>query len=350
MPVIVADASLATAAAGRTPPPLEARLQMRAKLSIAIGSPILFVAVYTAGFAQDPGSDISGLVRLLAVTSLVALGFTLVVLPFTLALLMEPINDLARATESIARGDLDTRAAVSSGDEFGELATRFNEMVSGLQQRQMLHDAFGSYVDPALAQRVIESGSSMFDGEDLVVTVLFLDVRDFTAYSETVEPSDAVLLLNRLFDIVIPTLHRHGGHANHYLGDGLLAVFGSPNPLPQHADAAVAAAVDIQHRVWAEFGRSLRLGIGINTGSVIAGTVGGGGRLEFTVIGDPVNVASRVEQLTKDTGDAILLTEATRLALSTPRPRCTRRGEFDLRGKSAKVTVHALNPVPRSAR
>jgi class 3 adenylate cyclase len=156
--------------------------------------------------------------------------------------------------------------------------------------------------------------------------------------------------LNRLFDVIVPALHEHGGHANHYLGDGLLAVFGAPQPMERHADAAVAAAAEIQRRVRAEFGTDLRLGIGINTGPVIAGTVGGGGRHEFTVIGDTVNVAARVEQLTKDTGDAVLLTEATRAALSAPRPRSTRRGEFTVRGKATKLTLHAVNPFPRSTR
>jgi adenylate cyclase len=83
---------------------------------------------------------------------------------------------------------------------------------------------------------------------------------------------------------------------------------------------------------------------------VIAGTVGGGGRHEFTVIGDTVNVAARVEQLTKETGDAILITEATRNELSSPRPRSTKRGRFDLKGKSSAVTAHAVNPFPRSTR
>jgi adenylate cyclase len=147
---------------------------------------------------------------------------------------------------------------------------------------------------------------------------------------------------------VVPVLQEHGGHANHYLGDGVLAVFGAPLSVPDHAGAAVAAAVEMQRRVRAEFGGELRLGIGINTGPVIAGTVGGGGRHEFTVIGDTVNVAARVEQLTKETGDAILITDATRAALPTPRPRSRSRGAFDVRGKAAKITVHAVNPFPRS--
>lgn len=262
----------------------------------------------------------------------------------------EPIRDLLRATERVHRGELSEPVVVRYSDELGDLAVAFNVMQQGLRERQALHAAFGSYVDPLLAQRLLESGSSVFEGEETEVSVLFADVRDFTAFSEGVEPAEAVQLLNRLFDVIVPALHEHGGHANHYLGDGLLAIFGAPNPMEAHADAAVAAAVDIQQRVKAEFGSTLRLGIGINTGPVIAGTVGGGGRHEFTVIGDTVNLAARVEQLTKDTGDAILVTEATRAALSVPRPRSSKRGDFEIRGKAAKVALHAINPFPRSAR
>lgn len=261
---------------------------------------------------------------------------------------VEPIHDLLRATERVQRGDLSQPVVVRFSDELGDLAVAFNVMQQGLRERQALHAAFGSYVDPLLAQRLIESGSSMFEGEEAEVSVLFADVRDFTAFSEGVQPAEAVQLLNRLFDVIVPALHEHGGHANHYLGDGLLAIFGAPNPVEAHADAAVAAAADIQRRVRSEFGSALRLGIGINTGPVIAGTVGGGGRHEFTVIGDTVNVAARVEQLTKDTGDLILITEATRSSLTTPKRRTTKRGAFDLKGKSAQVTVHAVNPFPRS--
>jgi class 3 adenylate cyclase len=261
---------------------------------------------------------------------------------------LAPVRDLIAGMVRVRRGDLDQPVAVTSPDEIGGLAAAFNEMVRGLRQRDALHAAFGSYVDPGLAQRLVESGSSVFEGEETDVSVMFADVRDFTSFADAVEPAEAVQLLNRLFDVIVPALHDHGGHANHYLGDGLLAIFGAPSPLVAHADAAVAAAVDVQRRVREEFGGALRLGIGINTGPVIAGTVGGGGRHEFTVIGDTVNVASRVEQLTKDTGDAILITEATRLALRTPRPRTTKRGAVQVRGKSAKVVLHAVNPFPRS--
>jgi class 3 adenylate cyclase len=256
---------------------------------------------------------------------------------------LTPVVDLIEGAQRVQRGDLGSSVPVSSLDELGDLALAFNAMQAGLRERAALQAAFGSYVDPLLAQRLLESGSSMFEGEEVVVTVLFLDVRDFTAYSDDVAPADAVALLNRLFDVVVPIVHAHGGHANHYLGDGLLAVFGAPQPLRAHADAAVAAAIEVQGSVRRDLGDELRIGIGINTGPVIAGTVGGGGRHEFTVIGDTVNVAARVEQLTKETGDRILVTEATRLALSTPRPRTRRRGSFEVRGNSAAVLLHAVH-------
>jgi adenylate cyclase len=263
---------------------------------------------------------------------------------------VKPVQRLIDATIRVRRGDLSTPVVVHASDELGQLSAAFNEMQAGLRDRAALHSAFGSYVDPALAERLLASGSAVFDGEELDVTVMFADVRDFTAFSERVSPGEAVTVLNLLFDVIVPVVHEHGGHTNHYLGDGLLAAFGAPQPVERHADAAVAAAREIQQHVQEKFGSDLRLGIGINTGPVIAGTVGGGGRHEFTVIGDTVNVAARVEQLTKDTGDAILITEATRLALSAPRPRTTKRGDLVVRGKSVKVTLHAVNPFPRSTR
>ena len=141
----------------------------------------------------------------------------------------------------------------------------------------------------------------------------------------------------------MPAVVDAGGHVNKFLGDGALAVFGAPNDLADHADAAVTAAVLIHRLVAERFGGELRIGIGINTGVVIAGTIGGAGKLEFTLIGDTVNVAARVEQLTKTTGDTILLTHHTVDALVT-RPRdLTDRGSHALKGKSAEVQVFGLD-------
>jgi adenylate cyclase len=147
-----------------------------------------------------------------------------------------------------------------------------------------------------------------------------------------------------LFEIVVPAVVDVGGHVNKFLGDGALAVFGAPNDLAGHADAAVSAAVLIDRVVAERFGGALRVGIGINTGVVIAGTIGGAGKLEFTLIGDTVNVAARVEQLTKTTGDTILLTHQCVDALVTRPPGLTERGSHALKGKSAAMQVFGLEP------
>src|SRR5207244_13601597 len=146
--------------------------------------------------------------------------------------------------------------------------------------------------------------------------VVFVDLRCVTPCADSASAHEAVARLNRFFDLVVPIIARHGGHANKFVGDGVLAVFGAPERLPDHADRALEAACEIAAAVAEEFGSELAIGIGINSGPVIAGSIGGGGRLEFTVIGDPVNVASRVERATRKTGDVILLTEATRCLLT----------------------------------
>ena len=143
----------------------------------------------------------------------------------------------------------------------------------------------------------------------------------------------------------MPAVVDAGGHVNKFLGDGALAVFGAPNELTDHADAAVNAAVLIHRLVAERFGGELQIGIGINTGTVIAGTIGGEGKLEFTLIGDTVNVAARVEQLTKTTGDAILLTHDSVDALASQPPGLTDRGAHEMKGKSAAVQVFGLNPA-----
>ena len=139
---------------------------------------------------------------------------------------------------------------------------------------------------------------------------MFVDIRDFTSFAEANSAEDTVARLNTLFEIVVPAVVEAGGHVNKFLGDGALAVFAAPNDLARHADAAVSVAASIQRLVDERFGGALRIGIGINTGVVIAGTIGGGGKLEFTLIGDTVNVAARIEQLTKTTGDTILMAQS----------------------------------------
>jgi class 3 adenylate cyclase len=169
-----------------------------------------------------------------------------------------------------------------------------------------------------------------------------VDIRDFTSFAEQASAREAVAYVNDFLELVVPIVTDHGGHANKFIGDGLLAVFGAPVRLPDHADRAVAAAAEMAASVRERFGDRLRVGVGVNSGPVLAGTVGGGGKLDFTVIGDPVNVAARVEEVTRATGDSVLITEATRGLLSDHARRLEPRGAISLKGRKDPVRIYAL--------
>lgn len=262
---------------------------------------------------------------------------------------LQPIRDLADGTERVAVGDYSGRLPVVQDDDLGTLAASFNRMQAGLAERQRLQAAFGAYVDPALAARLLSQGDDVFTGERREVTVMFVDIRDFTSYAEAHTAEETVARLNALFEIMVPAVVDAGGHINRFLGDGAMVVFGAPNDLAHHADAAVTTAVQIHRLVAQRFGGEVRIGIGINTGVVIAGTIGGGAHLEFGLIGDTTNVAARVEQLTKTTGDAILMTQPTVDALDCLPPVLIDRGLHALKGKSAEVQVYGLDPLTHAA-
>jgi adenylate cyclase len=175
-----------------------------------------------------------------------------------------------------------------------------------------------------------------------MVTVLFIDIRGFTTFADRSTARDAVDFLNEFFALVVPVLTRHGGHANKLLGDGLLGVFGAPDPCPDHADRAIVASRNMLDAVDEHFGERCRIGIGINSGLVLVGTVGGGDLHELGVIGDPVNVAARVQNATRDLGESLLLTEATRLLLERERDGLEARGDLHLKGKAEPITVYGL--------
>ncbi|MEA2228999.1 MAG: adenylate cyclase [Solirubrobacteraceae bacterium] len=318
---------------GRTTVPLRWRL--------LVGLPVMNVitGVAVVGLSTNEPS-----LRALGVGVLIALGVAFTI-SFELALLLvrsiaSPLQDLQEGTERVAAGDLSARVPVVGSDETGRLAGTFNRMVAGLEERERLRQAFGAFVDPALAERVLAEGAGL-EGEEVEVTVLFLDIRDFTAFAERATAQEVVAELNRFYDYVVPLLAHHGGHANKFVGDGLLGVFGAPDRLPDHADRAVDAALQIAEVVREAYGDRLRIGIGVNSGPVVAGTIGGGGRLEFTVIGDTVNTAARVEEATRETGDVVLVTEATLALLRSDHGGFVERPGVTLKGKSDRVRLFA---------
>jgi adenylate cyclase len=178
-----------------------------------------------------------------------------------------------------------------------------------------------------------------------MVTILFVDIRGFTTFADRATAREAVEYLNEFFELVVPVLTRHGGHANKLLGDGLLGVFGAPAPAADHADRALAAAEEMLSAVDLHFGERCRIGIGMNSGLVLVGTIGGGDLVELGVVGDPVNVAARVQDATRDLGEPLLLTEASRCLLEDRRAELEPRGSLTLRGKPEPISVYAPHGV-----
>ena len=166
-----------------------------------------------------------GLAWLIAVAVSFTISLEMVVL--VVRSLGSSLSDLRSATERVRAGDYSARVPVVATDETGKLAQSFNTMVEGLEERERLREAFGAYVDPALAERVLREGSDL-EGEEVEVSVLFLDIRNFTAFAEQARPHEVVSMLNGFWELVVPVLLRHGGHANKFIGDGLLGVFGAP--------------------------------------------------------------------------------------------------------------------------
>jgi class 3 adenylate cyclase len=255
-----------------------------------------------------------------------------------------PIADVREAMLRVRSGDYSTRVPVTSSDELGELAHDFNLMASGLAEREAMRSAFGTYVDKEVVGLIL-SGEFPDSGVEVEISILFCDVRGFTSYAESVDATDVVDALNRIFTAIVPVIERHGGHVDKFLGDGLLAYFGVPESHPDHADRAVGAARELVAAV-NDLGTGLSVGVGVNTGRVVAGAVGGAGRLNFSIIGDAVNVAARVEAATRETGDDILLTAATRDAMRRPIVLVS-HGSLPLKGKSEPLEL--LTPADSSA-
>jgi class 3 adenylate cyclase len=296
--------------------------------------------VVVAGLVTANARDLDKLglasVVAVAVTAVISIWLSLVLADTVSA----PIVDLRDATRSVGAGDLQVRVPVVSTDEAGELAASFNAMVAGLGERERLREAFGAFVDPALTERVVAEGTDL-RGEVVEASLLFLDVREFTAFAERAAAHEVVAGLNALFEAVVPVILRHGGHANKFIGDGLLAVFGAPERHADHAVRAVAAAREIAQLVRRGVAGDLRIGIGVNSGHVVVGTIGGGGRRDFTVIGDAVNTASRVEATTRLTGDDVLITETTLRALGADADGFEERPPLPLKGKAETVRLYA---------
>ena len=268
-----------------------------------------------------------------------------------------PVRTLAAGARRVAEGDLTTRFEVNTRDELALLASAYNHMVTGLQEREWLRDMFGRFVSQEVAE-AIRSGQVKLEGENRVVSVLFCDIRDFTGRSERHTPQEIVALLNEYLPVVVSAAQSHGGTVNKFGGDSTLVIYGAPKETQESAYRAVLTALDLRaglemlnEHLTARGEAPIQIGVGINTGLALAGAVGPRERQEYTVIGDSVNLASRIEALNKQYPEhGILISEWTYEALGS------HRGEFELfslgkvgiRGKAEGVGIWAVKGQARA--
>jgi adenylate cyclase len=316
----------------------------RAILAWGLGTGLPVIGLVAVGILQVTGENHATPFQLgVAMIVLGGIGIAVGVLAVSLAARAsaDPLESVRQALARVQRGDFDVRVPVYDGTQIGQLQLGFNLMVDGLAERERIREAFGTYVDSEVADHILREGGTL-EGEEIEVTIMFIDVRNFTGFAERTSARDVVAALNRLFEGIVPSIHAHGGRVDKFVGDGLLAVFGAPRRQIDHADRAFAAAVEIDRHMHSETAVELEVGIGLNSGVVIAGNVGAAGRLEFTVIGDAVNVASRVEAATRDTGDSVLVTDRTRELLTHGQASLVERVGVTLKGKHETVRLYAL--------
>jgi class 3 adenylate cyclase len=246
------------------------------------------------------------LYRGVGLATLAVVSLAVVAARWMARLLARPVEELDAAALRVARGDFSQPIDVRRNDELGKLAQRFNAMSAGLVQRDRIKDTFGKFVAPDVVERFLHDPSSLrLGGERRVQTVLFADLADFTAMTERLAPDALVKTLNEYLQAVSDAVERRRGIVDKFVGDGALAFFGEPL-VTDHAPAACRAALDVVRE-----SRNRVVRVGIATGSVLVGNVGSRSKFNYTVIGDAVNLAARLQAINKLYGTSILTTATT---------------------------------------
>jgi adenylate cyclase len=308
---------------------------------VAIGA--LYVGVSqrgnTAALAQarNHAVFVSVAMVLLGVAGAFALG----------SVLSRPISRLIEGTRAITAGNYAITLYVPSRDEIGELTRSFNEMAAHLSETNAIKRAFTRYVAREVVEEILKDPDQfILTGERRDVTVLFCDVRGFTSLSERLSPEEVVALLNAFYTLMIDTTFKHDGTLDKFLGDGVMAVFGAPIFHPDHTLRALRTALAMQagirelsaQRV-AQGQPPIKVGIGVNAGSAVAGSVGTEARMEYTVIGDCVNLASRLESYAK--AGQILITAGT-YAMVKDAIEARALGRLKVRGREEELEVYEV--------
>lgn len=250
-----------------------------------------------------------------------------------------PINSVREAMAEVEDGNLDVKIPVTNVGEIGQLQVGFNRMVAGLRERRQLQDLFGKQVGADVARQALEAAPEL-GGEEREITAFFIDLENFTSFTEQHTASEVVAELNRFFEVVIRVVMNEGGWVNKFEGDAALCIFGAPARQPDHAARALRAAARLPVEL-AALPHDLRAGIGVASGIVVAGNVGTPERYEYTVIGDAVNVAARLTELAKGRQPAVLVSEETiRAAGEADASSWEADDTVTVRGRTKPITIY----------
>ena len=260
---------------------------------------------------------------------------------------LRPIEALLRMVQHIHHGELSSKFEERRNDEIGRLGSALNDMAHALQERDRVKELFGKYVTTQVSEEVLK-GHVNLGGEERRVTMLISDIRGFTTMSEQMSAEQVVSFLNDYFSEMVDAVFEYGGVLDKFLGDGLLAVYGSFGVDPDHPLHAVSTALRMKMRLAkinqaraAQGLPAIKIGIGIHTGEVVVGNIGSQKRLEYTVIGDGVNITSRLEALNKDFATMILISEAT-YEVVKDQFECRLMPEARLRGKTKLIQFYEV--------
>jgi len=337
-------------------PRLRVRVRLVALFLLMAVLPIAVLSMATlvranALFGADADSFNAILRNLVAVQSVLAVGGLLVALRlagYVADSVARPLRHLRAAMASVEQGSLEVSCPVVSNDELGDVTEGFNRMVSGLREREEIRETFGKYVSPAVRDEIL-AGRAALSGGLREVTILFCDLRGFTPWVEATPPGEVVATLNAYFTEMDAAVRTNGGLVLQFIGDEIEAVFGAPVADARHADRALAAAIEMQARLqrWNTARRAagkieLQHGIGIHSGTVVAGNIGSNERMSYALVGDSVNLASRIQSLNKDFGTRILVSAATFQQL-TQAPEMRALPAVKVKGRAAEVGVYALD-------
>ena len=280
---------------------------------------VLLDVLKTPGFSNQLAVDIF-IFSLILCSVFIYLGFRLNRLVGRSV--VEPLKEMLQVIQRVEQGDFSHRIQVVSNDELGELAEAGNKMIQGLAEREQVRESFGRYVTPEIRDKIL-SGEIPLDGEQKIATMLFAYLRDFTSYVESNPPEEVILSMREYFTYMEDAIRAEGGLVLQFVGDELEAVFGVPLEVGWHADRALHAALQMRRRLEElnekreNAGKpAFQHGVGICSGPVLAGNTGSRDHPSYALIGDTVNKAARVQELTKEFGCDILIARETRDMLS----------------------------------